>query len=305
MARAAVKAKQQATAKAQAQARARERGRRKHSGGGNPNQQLFFMRLRRGQKWVFVLLAVVFAATFVGVGVGSGSGAGLSELYTGLFGGSGNDVSKAKDEIKHNPTKGYLDLARAYETNGNTALAVGALQSYLALKKKDANVWGELGGLELTRAQKYATDYQNAQQASQLADPSQPFQPTGTLASALGTNPVYSTASQKLSTRTTQLYSQATTALQNAVTDYKKVVKIEPKNPTGWQQLATAAENSGDVKLAITSWKKFQKLYPSSPQHTQVEQHIKQLQKALAPATAPKASSSNSSSSGNATPSYP
>jgi tetratricopeptide (TPR) repeat protein len=303
MARAAVKAKQQATAKAQA--RARERGRRKHSGGGNPNQQLFFMRLRRGQKWVFVLLAVVFAATFVGVGVGSGSGAGLSELYTGLFGGSGNEVSKAKDEIKDNPTKGYLDLARAYETNGNTALAVSALQSYLALKKKDASVWGELGGLELSRAQKYATDYQNAQQASQLADPSQPFQPTGTLASALGTNPVYSTASQTLSTRTTQLYSQATTALQNAVKDYKKVVKIQPKNPTGWQQLATAAENSGDVKLAITSWTKFQKLYPSSPQHTQVAQHIKQLQKALAPAQAPKASSSNSSSSGNATPSYP
>jgi tetratricopeptide (TPR) repeat protein len=303
MARAAVKAKQQATAKDQA--RARERGRRKHSGGGNPNQQLFFMKLRRGQKWVFVLLAVVFAATFVGVGVGSGSGAGLSELYTGLFGGSGNEVSKAKDEIKDNPTKGYLDLARAYETNGNTALAVSALQSYLALKKKDASVWGELGGLELSRAQKYATDYQNAQQASQLADPSQPFQPTGTLASALGTNPVYSTASQTLSTRTTQLYSQATTALQNAVKDYKKVVKIQPKNPTGWQQLATAAENSGDAKLAITSWRKFQKLYPSSPQHTQVAQHIKQLQKALAPAQAPKASSSNSSSSGNATPSYP
>ena len=244
MARAAVKAKQQATAKAQAQARARERGRRKHSGGGNPNQQLFFMRLRRGQKWVFVLLAVVFAATFVGVGVGSGSGAGLSELYTGLFGGSGNEVSKAKDEIKDNPTKGYLDLARAYETNGNTALAVSALQSYLALKKKDASVWGELGGLELSRAQKYATDYQNAQRASQLADPSQPFQPTGTLASALGTNPVYSTASQTLSTRTTQLYSQATTALQNAVKDYKKVVKIEPKNPRGRSRCGSRASSA-------------------------------------------------------------
>jgi tetratricopeptide (TPR) repeat protein len=305
MARAAVKAKQQATAKAQATARARERGRRKHSGGGNPNQQLFFMRLRRRQKWVFALIAAVFAITFVGVGVGSGSGAGLSQLYTGLFGGGGNDVSKAQDEVKNNPTKGYLDLARAYETKGETTQAVSALQSYLVLKKKDAVVWGELGGLELSRAQKYATDYQNAQQASQLADPSQPFHPTGTLASALGSNPVYSTASQKLSTRTTQLYTQATTALQNAVKDYKKVVKIQPKNPTGWQQLATAAENSGDVKLAITAWTKFKKLYPSSPQRAQVEQHIKQLQKALAPAKAPKASSSNSNSSGGSTPSYP
>src|SRR6478752_6734919 len=191
------------------------------------------MRLRRGQKWVFVLLAVVFAATFVGVGVGSGSGAGLSELYTGLFGGRGNEVQKTKDETQDNTTKSYLGLARADETNGNTALAVSALQSYLALKKKDASVWGELGGLELSRAQKYATNYQNAQQASQLADPSQPFQPTGTLASALGTNPVYSTASQTLSTRTTQLYSQATTALQHGVKEYKRVAKSQPNKPTG------------------------------------------------------------------------
>jgi tetratricopeptide (TPR) repeat protein len=311
MARAAVKAKQQATAKAQATARARERGRRKHSGGGNPNQELFFMRLRRGQKWVFVLLAVVFAATFVGVGVGSGSGAGLSQLYTGLFGGGGSDVSKAKDEIKNNPTKGYLDLARAYETKGQTAQAVIAFQSYLALKKNDANVWGELGGLELAQAQTYATQYQNAQQAAQLADPSQAFQPTGTLSTALGANPVYSSASQNASTQTTALYSKATTALNNAVSDYKKVTTIRPKDPTGWQQLATAAENAGNYPLAVTGWQNYLKYYPSSPQRSQIKARIKQLQQVAAQssaaASAGSASSTGSSSSGSSssTPSYP
>ena len=64
MARAAVKAKQQA-AKAKAQpAKARARGRRRHSGGGNPNQQLFFVRLRRHQKWLYALLAVVFGISY-------------------------------------------------------------------------------------------------------------------------------------------------------------------------------------------------------------------------------------------------
>jgi tetratricopeptide (TPR) repeat protein len=305
MARAAVKAKQQATAKS---ARARERGRRKHSGGGNPNQQLFFMKLRRGQRWVFVLLAVVFAATFVGVGVGSGSGAGLSQLYTGLFGGGGSDVSKAKDEIKKNPTKGYLDLAHAYETKGNTAQAISAFQSYLALKKNDATVWGELGGLELSHAQTLATRYQNAQQAAQLADPSQAFQPTGTLSSALGANPVYSQASQQASTQTSQLYTQATSALNSAVSAYRKVTKIRPKDPTGWQQLATAGENSGDYKTAVTGWKNYIKYYPSSPQRSQIEKRIKQLQQATAAqaSAAASASSSNSgSSSSSSTPSYP
>jgi tetratricopeptide (TPR) repeat protein len=303
MARAAVKAKQQATAKAQATARARERGRRKHSSGGNPNQQLFFMKLRRRQKWVFVLLAVVFAITFVGVGVGSGSGAGLSQLYTGLFCGGGGDVSKAKDEIKNHPAKGYLDLAQAYETKGETQAAVGALQSYLALKKNDANVWGELGGLELSRAQTLATRYQNAQQAAQLADPSQPFEPVGTLATAVGANPVYSTASQESSTQTSQLYSQAITTLGSAVSDYQKVTKLRPKDPTGWQQLATAATNAGNYKQAITAWSNYLRYYPSSPQRAQVEKQIKQLRKVAAQSAAASKASASSSSSGSST--YP
>src|SRR6201987_2412644 len=108
MGRAAGKAKQQATAKAQATARARARGRRRHSGGGNPNQELFFVRLRRHQKGVYAGLAVVFRLSFVLVGVGSGGGGGLSQLYNGLFGGSGGtSISKAQAEIKTNPTKGY------------------------------------------------------------------------------------------------------------------------------------------------------------------------------------------------------
>src|SRR5690348_18474502 len=110
MARAAVKAKQAERAKA-APAKARPHGRRKHAAGGNPNQQLFFMRLRRRAKWVYVLLAVLFAVTFAFLGVGSGSGSGLDQLFSGLgiFGGGGNDVAKAQKIIKKNPNapEGY------------------------------------------------------------------------------------------------------------------------------------------------------------------------------------------------------
>jgi len=116
MARAAVKAKQQAKAKAAQSTKTRARGRRRHSGGGNPNQDLFFVRLRRHQRWVYAALAVVFGLSFVLVGVGSGGSGGLIENFTGLFGGSGgSSVSKAQDEIKKNPAKGYQDLAIVYE----------------------------------------------------------------------------------------------------------------------------------------------------------------------------------------------
>ena len=277
MARAAVKAKQQARAKAQP-AKARRHGRRRHSSGGNPNQELFFMKLRRGQKWLYALLAVIFAVTFVGVGVGSGS-AGLSDLYSGIFGGGSDAVSKAKDEIKDNPAKGYLALARAYETKGDANQAVTALHSYLALKKKDANAWAELGGLELSQAQTFATQYQTAAQTAQLADPSSAFLPSGTLATAVGTNAAYANAAQQASSQTSALYQQATTKLNNSVSDYQKAVKIQPRNATRQQALAVAAENAGNNKVAINAWKMVNKLEPNSPQHAQIAARIKQLSK--------------------------
>lgn len=277
MARAAVKAKQQARAKAQPTKSARARGRRRHSGGGNPNQQLFFMRLRRGQKWLYAVLALVFAVTFAGVGVGSGSN-GLSDLYSGLFGSGNNPVSKANGEIKKDPKnpKGYRDLATAYETKGDTAQAITALQGYLGLKKKDGNVWAELGGLQMTQGQTYVTQYQAAQQAAQLADPSAAFQPGGSLAQAVGTNPAYQGAAQQASTQTSALYQKAITELTTAVSSYKKAAKYQPHDATAQLQLATAAENAGDAPTAITALKRAAKLDPQ--QRAAINAQIKQLQ---------------------------
>jgi tetratricopeptide (TPR) repeat protein len=280
MARAAVRAKQQAKAKAQQPAKpARARGRRRHASGGNPNQELFFVRLRRGQKWLYALLAVVFAATFAGVGVGSGGG-GLSQLYTGLFGGGGSSVSKAQNEVRKNPAKGYRDLATAYESNSNNVQAISALQSYVSIKKNDADAWAELGGLELSQAQLYAGQYQAAQQAAQLADPSTPFQPGGTLSSAIGSNAAYQTAAQEATSQTQQLYQQATDAVNLAVADYQHAAKNRPHDPTLQEELASAAENAGNYTTAVQAWTRYLQLYPNSPLKGQVERRIKQDKKA-------------------------
>lgn len=277
MARAAVKAKQQAKAQAQP-TKARRRGRRGHSGGGNPNQELFFVKLRRGQKWLYGLLAVVFALGFVGIGVGSGNGAGLSQLYTGLFGsGSGNAVSKAQDEVKKDPVQGYRQLATAYESDGNTAQAITALQSYLALRKKDAATWGELGGLQLSQGNTYTTQYQNAQQAAQIADPSAPFLPGGVLGSAVGQNPAYTGASQAASSQTSQLYQQASSAFKSAVTSYQKASQLHPRSTTYLQLLAQAAANAGNNSVAADALRKYLKVYPNAPLKSQILKEIKAL----------------------------
>lgn len=284
MARAAVKAKQQAKAKAAQPAKTRARGRRRHSGGGNPNQDLFFVRLRRHQKWVYAALAVVFAFSFVLVGVGSGNGGGLSELYTGLFGGgSSTSISKAQDEIKDNPVKGYQDLALAYEEKGDLKNAILALKSYLVIKKEDATTWATLAGLEMSQGSKFATQYQNAQQAAQAADPSAPFLPGGTLGAAVGQNPTYQGASQDAATRTSLLYQNATGAYGDAVTHYQRAVKLRPKNTSYLQQLATAAQNAGNTRVTINAWKRYLKVDPNAPQKKLIEQQIKALQQQSTP----------------------
>src|SRR5256885_7360894 len=106
MARGAVKAKQaqkRGTQPTKAAPR-RTRGRRKHAAGGNPNQQLFFMRLRRQAKWMYVILAALFAITFAFLGVGSGS-QGLDQLFQNIniFHHSGKSVSSAQKEIQKQP----------------------------------------------------------------------------------------------------------------------------------------------------------------------------------------------------------
>jgi tetratricopeptide (TPR) repeat protein len=284
MARAAVKAKQQAKAKAAQPTKTRARGRRRHSGGGNPNQDLFFVRLRRHQRWVYAALAVVFGLSFVLVGVGSGGNGGLIENFTGLFGGSGSSsVSKAQDEIKKDPVKGYQDLALAYEEKGDLKNASEALKSYLVIRKTDAATWATLAGLEMSQGTTFATQYQNAQQAAQTADPSAPFLPGGILGSAVGQNPTYQGASQDAATRTSLLYQKAVGAYGDAVTHYQRASKLRPKNTSYLQQLATAAQNAGNTKVTVNALKRYLKVDPNAPQRKRIEQQIAALQQPSTP----------------------
>jgi tetratricopeptide (TPR) repeat protein len=285
MARAAVKAKQAQKSKTQPAQKTRARGRRRHASGGNPNQQLFFVRMRRQAKPMYLILAILFAATFAFLGVGSGT-SGLDQLFTNLniFHHSGTSVSKALKEVDKNPksTKGFRDLATAYESSGDTLLAIGALQSYLQLAPKDAKVWTELGGLQVSAAQSYLTQYQAAYNAEELATPSQAIQPSSTsdLGKALGTNPIEEQEATSLNTRATNLGEQINTYYTDAVSSYKKVTALEPGNANAQFQLAQVAEDSGDNTTAIAAYKAYLKLNPNSTSAGQVRSLIKQLQAA-------------------------
>jgi DNA-binding SARP family transcriptional activator len=300
MARAAVKARQQAKKAAVQPQRARTRGggggRRKHAAGGNPNQQLFFVRMRRSAKPVYVILAVLFAVTFAFLGVGSGTNGGLDQLFSGLniFHHGGTSVSSAQKYIAKHPgeAKGYRDLATAYEGKSDTANAISALTQYTNIKRKDVKAWGELAGLELSQARDFGNAYSNAYQERQLAAPSQAFLPTGKLGTALGSNKIEQAASSQANTQLQDLQQRTQLAYQNAVSSYQQAAKIQPANSNNWLQLGQAAQESaqftGDTSTAITAYKRYLKLNPDPATAAQIKQLIKQLSPAPAPAPAPK-----------------
>ena len=293
MARAAVKAKaqQQAAAQAGAKGARRPAGRRRHAGGGNPNQQLFFTKLRRRAKWIYVLLAALFAITFASLGVGSGQG-GLDQLFQGinLFGGGGNAVGKAQSYIKAHPNdpKGFRNLATAFEAKGDGAAAATALQQYTSLKPKDAKAWTELAGLQSAQAQQYLQQYQAAAQNQQLAAPGSSFLPGGKLGEALGQNKAEEAVSQPLAAAVQEFQRQTQLAYSNAVSSYQRVTTLTPKDPNAWFQLGQAAQQSGDYALAAKGYKRYLALNPDSPSKAQLEQLIKELQPAAAAPTKKK-----------------
>src|SRR3990170_92925 len=126
---------------------------------------MFFPRLRRHAKWMFLFLAVAFGLGFVGFGVGAG-GIGVGDVFRGTGGSSGvPSASDARKRIDENPkdAQAFRDLATAHQAAGNTDDAIEALENFVALRPRNTDVLRELAGLYLAKASA-------AQQRGQIAD---------------------------------------------------------------------------------------------------------------------------------------
>jgi tetratricopeptide (TPR) repeat protein len=246
-------------------------------------QTMFFMRLRRSTKPMFIFLALVFALSFVFLGVGSGS-SGIGDLLRGdihLFGGgsSGTSVGKAEDRIKKNPrdAAAYRDLARAYEAKGDTAKAIDALNGYTRLRPKDTTALTELAANHLSQAEAARNQAAAAQAALANASLFTPYPTSGKLGTALGQNPITEASTSTAQKAFTTAFGKMQTAYSAAVDAYKRVAKRTPNDPTVQLQLASTAEAASDYKTAIAAYKRFLKLAPDDPSASSVKQRIKLL----------------------------
>ena len=241
---------------------------------------MFFPRLRRHAKWMFLFLALVFALGFVGFGVGAG-GIGFGDVIRDAAGGGGQpSVSDAEKRVLDNPkdAKAFRDLSTAQQAAGNTDEAIDALQRYTQLRPKDTDALRELAALYLQKASA-------AQERAQILQARSDFYAPGAIrdtlfqlgGSPLKPDPITSAVStefeQQISAAASEIQSSASLALDQ----YRKIAAAQPKDPSVQLELAQAAQSAGDIPTTITAYEAFLKLAPDDPTAPEVRRILKQL----------------------------
>jgi hypothetical protein len=260
-----------------------DRRRHKDSSGQRFEDTLFFNRIRKQAKWVFVLLTLAFAGGFVLFGVGSSNLGGLSDIFSGIGGGSsGPSVSKPLKATQKNPkdAAAWRDLADAYDVRGDYQSAIAAWTTYTTLRPK--NVDG-LTHLATDYEQQFQSQTQAAQAAQIDAQSAQttnfgppPNSPLGKAYAGIA-DPI----GQAISNAANQRFNQALNDRQQTATQligvYRQLAGLEPAEATWQFQLAQAAQNAGDLATAVAAYRKYVKLVPDDANAAYARQQIKTL----------------------------
>jgi tetratricopeptide (TPR) repeat protein len=270
-------------AQAQRKRRPPEEPKRKKKAAPTWEEQLFFSRLRRHAKVMYVLLAVVFAAGFVVLGVGSGS-TGIGDLLQGkLFGGGGSSTSsqiESKQKAVARSPKDvslYLDLAGLYQADQKESQALTTLRKAEKVAPKDVDILNRIALIYSSRAgraRSVAEDAQILYLSNTTAPPG--LDTNSPLGQALASDP-YSNA---LRSKASDAYSKMVTAYSAAEKAYQRVVtttKGTSEEASAQLQLASAAQTAGDIPTAVTAYQRFLKIAPTDPNAAAVRQTLTQL----------------------------
>jgi tetratricopeptide (TPR) repeat protein len=242
---------------------------------------MFFPRLRRHAKWVFLFLAVAFGLGFVGFGVGAG-GIGVGDVFRGAGGNSGiPSISDARERVSKNPkdAKAFRDLATALQAEAQTDEAIEALEGFVALRPKDADALRELAGLYLVQVGEAQQRYQEAQlRAAYLGTGAAVFQSITLGGRPLDVDPVSNAVNSVISEGANQALADAQSAAASSVETYRKIAALTPKDPTVQLELGQAAESAGDYATAIGAYETYLDLVPANDSTArEVRRLVKQL----------------------------
>ena len=239
---------------------------------------MFFPRLRRHAKWMFVFLALVFGLGFVGFGVGAG-GVGFGDIFRGAGGGAPSaESAREKTEEHPNDPAAWEELAQALQVSDDIPAAVEAQRQLVALRPKDASALRTLAGLQITLIGEKQTQAQIIQGNAAINAAAQNFPSFTVNGESVMDDPIGQAINAEASVKVQALIGEAQAAATGAVDAYKQLVALQPNDPSVQLELAQAAQQTGDFASAIAAYERFLELAPDDPNASAVKQQLKQLQ---------------------------
>jgi tetratricopeptide (TPR) repeat protein len=243
---------------------------------------MFFPRLRRHAKWMFVFLALVFGLGFVGFGVGAG-GVGIGNIFDNQ-GSSGASISDAREKTVKTPRdpEAWRDLSTALQTEGETAEAVVALERAVELAPKDVPLLRELSAIYIAQGIEKSREAQAAQ--AQVAATASGGIPGGLTAGGVPVvvDKVAEAIGGTVNVEVATASGEAQAAYEDAVATYKKIAKLQPADPNVQLELAQTAQSAGDDATALAAYERFLVLAPDDPTAPLVRQQLKAYKAAQA-----------------------
>lgn len=259
---------------------------------------MFFPRLRRQAKWMFVFLAVIFGLGYVIFNVGGSiPGTGLGDVLQGLAqtsdAGPSVGESREKTEDEPNNPQGYRDLATALQREGRNSEAIQPLERYVQMRTTDREALRQLGALHMAQARTYEEQGAIAQaQLTRLTGGSVLSPGTQSPFGQEFANPqITSIESEKWNQQLNQAYLGVQESYKDAVRVFQKLVAVTPDEleadePLIFLQLGQAAQSAGELKAAVTAYERYLEVAPDSASAPAVRAQLPELKKAANPETA-------------------
>lgn len=246
---------------------------------------MFFPKLRRRAKWVFLVLAVFFGGGFLIFGVGTGAGSGIGDYFADLLNRpistQGPELEDAREAVEERPNdpEARLDLARAAQREAQIDESIAAYESYRAMRPRDEDALRSLAALygqQIAQAQERAaiasSEAQEASLPRTFAPQDSPF-----LQEVLG-NSITESISSQAEARAAAANTEAQRLSSLQLDVYQDLTLLADDDPLLWIQFAQASENAQDYESAVTAYERFLELAPNNPNAEQIRERIDALE---------------------------
>lgn len=245
---------------------------------------MFFPKLRRRAKWVFLLLAVVFLGGYLVFSVGTGAGSGIGDYLADIFnrqpGAGGPSVDEARERVADNPqdAEAQLELARALQSDGQREEAIAAYERYRTARPRDTDALRALAALYGLDAAEAQRRFEQASGEASEARLQQQLAPSSPFVQAINENAVAESIAGEAEARAqaAQAEMERVGTLQTDI--YRELTLLVDDDPLLWLQFAQAAETAADYESAITAYERFLELAPDDPNRRAVRDRIQLLE---------------------------